>query len=131
MAVVRKNGVVSLFVNGKKVHTITAADEDGIGVNGAATGELGNEVPETNSTWDWNTFKFDTTSSLVNAMDTYSQPLAHNPTSFAAGGGLIVGGCMAYSNYGQDDDLYLQHFRVTNNVARYSADYIPEPIYTV
>lgn len=131
MAVVRKNGVVSLFVNGKKVHTITAADEDGIGMNGAATGELGNEVPETNSTWDWNTFKFDTTSTLQNAMDTYYRPLDHNPISFAAGGGLIVGGSMTYSNFGQDDDLYLQHFRITNNVARYTADFIPEPIYTV
>jgi hypothetical protein len=130
MAVVRKNGVVSIFVNGKKVHAPTSADENGVGQAGGATSS-GNAVPETNSTWDWNTFKFDTTDTLQNAADTFDAPLNHNPTAFAAGGGLIVGGCMAYSNYGQDDDLYLQHFRITNNVARYTSDFIPEPIYTV
>lgn len=131
MAVVRKNGVVSLFVNGKKVHAITTADEDGVGTSGGSSGASGNAQPESNSTWNWNTFKFDTTDTLENAVDTFDTPLTHNPTAFAAGGGLIVGGCITYSNYGQDDDLYLQHFRVTNNVARYSADYIPEPIYAV
>lgn len=108
-AVVRKNGAISIFLNGKKIRTQDGADEDGDG------------TPDNTSTWTWSTFKLDT---LVNngSLGYGNGTLQH---------GLFIGGSYTYSSYGYDDDLYMQHFRVTQGVARYSDDFTPETIYTV
>lgn len=119
IALVRKAGIVSIFVNGMKVNAPFGADEDGDGTS------------DVNSTWGWSTFGLDTavegTPSANSNIDGYGQP---DGSSGPVRHGLYIGGCWTYSTYGLDDDLYLQHFRVTTK-ARYTVDYIPEAIYTV
>ena len=53
IAIVRRSGVISIFVNGKKVNTHNGADENGDG------------VVDSGSTWGWGTFKFDTTAPIT------------------------------------------------------------------
>jgi len=111
IAIVRKSGVVTIFMNGKKINTQSGADEDGDG------------TPDTGSTWNWNTFLINSTTPGSTADTLYGNNATLN--------GFFVGGSYMYSSYGYDDDLYLQHFRVTRNTARYTADYTPESIYNV
>lgn len=122
IAIVRKSGVVSIFLNGKKINSNAGADEGGDGTQDAS------------STWNWNTFKFDTTTSGTNAGGITTTGWSSG-TSIRGNNqlqkGLFIGGSYTYSSYGYDDDIYLQHFRITRGVARYSNDYTPEPIYTV
>lgn len=113
VAVCRQAGVVSLFLNGKLIHAQVGADEGGDGTK------------DPSSTWTWNTFKLNT---LV----------SNGPTgAFSVNGngqlqsGLFIGGSYTYSSYGYDDDIYLQHFRITQGVARYTTDFTPDTIYSV
>ena len=132
MAIVRKNGVVTFFVNGKKVNTEFVVDETGIGENNPA------------STWTWSNFGLDTQTQGTTPGDngdgtiTVPNSVAEGQLINGGGGGtnpvtakkgLFVGCCFTYSNYGVDDHLFLRHFRVTTK-ARYTADYIPEAIYS-
>jgi len=111
IAIVRKSGVVTIFMNGKKINTQLGADEDGDGTQ------------DTGSTWNWNTFLINSTTPGSTANTSYGNKATLN--------GFFIGGSYTYSSYGYDDDLYLQHFRVTRNTARYTADYTPESIYNV
>ena len=113
IAVCREAGVVSIFLNGKKIYVQVGADEGGDGIK------------DTSSTWNWGTFKLNT---LQVAEPTGMFGVNGN---YHLQSGLFIGGSYTYSSYGYDDDLYLQHFRVTQGVARYSADFTPETIYTV
>lgn len=113
IAIVKKAGIVSLFINGKKVNSRFGADEVG----------SGDQTP--GSTWTYDSFKMDVRRGLTNPVMGGMFNTQNNDY------GLFVGGSYVYSTYGYDDDLYLQHFRVTRNVARYSADFTPEPMYTV
>lgn len=132
MAVVRKNGVVTYFVNGKKVNTEFVVDEDGGGAHNPA------------STWTWSNFGLDTQTQGTtpgdngdgaislpgSAAETY--PInggGTGVTPVTAKNGFFIGCCFTYSNFGMDDHLYLRHFRVTTK-ARYTDDYIPEAIYS-
>ena len=112
-AVVRQAGVISIFLNGKKIRADVGADEGGDGTK------------DPSSTWNWDTFKLD---SLASNGSTSEFGVSGNQASQH---GLFIGGSYTYSSYGYDDDLYLQHFRVTQGVARYTADFTPETIYTV
>lgn len=133
MAIVRKNGVVTYFINGQKVNTEFVVDEEGSGENNPA------------STWTWSNFGLDIqtqgTTPGDNGDGTISgapEPMAESQpingggaltTPVTAKNGLFVGCCFTYSNFGLDDHLYLRHFRVTTK-ARYTNDYIPEAIYS-
>lgn len=131
MAIVRKNGVVTFFVNGMKIHTVFAADDTGSGVNNP------------NLSWTWSTFGLNTQSAGA-SIGPYGDGTISNPNSSSDGypinyggsganpvtakNGLFVGCCYTYSNFGFDDHLFLQHFRITTK-ARYTQDYVPEAIY--
>lgn len=121
IAIVRKNGVVTFYINGKKLNSPFARDENGDGVD------------DPNSTWSWDTFSLNTqvVGFVANEEFTTSTGTSGVTGEYAPiDCGFFVGGCWTYSSYGIDDSMYLRHFRVTTK-ARYTEDYVPEAIYVV